>query len=100
MQPAYEDVGTNAAAELACRERRICNLRTDVATAMSSNSLRIFFEQGQNHGNIMRREAPQDVLLGAQLANIQARGIDVLHADQLAFAHQSLQFPDGRMGLE
>ena len=84
MKPAHEDVRTDAAGKDEMAERDIGHVLAEVVAAFTCGDPRLLAEQGQEHADIMRRETPEDVFLGPDLAHIESVGVDIFDPSQLA----------------
>src|SRR5215470_2448289 len=87
VQPTDENVRLHATGKIQERERHIGDRMIQVAAALRCDGGRIFLEQVNDCGNIVRREAPEDVLLGSQLSKVEARRADVFDAAKFTSAN-------------
>src|SRR5439155_1921221 len=62
-----------------------------VVTAVSRNPSRHFVQQVEDGGDVMRGEAPQDILFRAQLSQVKPGRVDVLNPAQFALANHFLE---------
>ena len=76
------------------------NLGLEKKTAHGRDPVRFHTDQRQDHGNVMGREAPEYILLAPHLAQVQAMGIDVAQAPQVAPGNQFLQPYECRVVLQ
>ena len=91
VQPGNENVGALTAGEGKVRCRHVGDLAMQVARAGRRDLDRVFAGERQDHRDIVRRKTPQDVLLAAYAAEVQAVGIDVLKAAQRPRRNHYLQ---------
>ena len=61
---------------------------------------RLLAGEVQDHRDVVRAEAPQRVLVGAQLAEVQAVGVDVVDVAELARVGDLLELAHARVVLE
>src|SRR6185437_10552529 len=94
MQPADENVGTNATGKIEGTHGDVRNVLVQVRAAVAGYLAGHFVEQRQHYGNIVRREAPQDIFFGADFSNVQAVGVDVVNFSQRAVFDQLLKLED------
>ena len=71
MKPAHKNVRVNAAGKLKLTERDVEDIAIQMRAALAGNPARLFIQQGQNHRDVMRRKAPQNVLFRPNLADVQ-----------------------------
>ncbi len=71
-----------------------------VALAARLDLVRLLAGEPQQDGDVVRAERPQRVLVGAQLAEVQAVAVDVEHPAELAVVDQLLELDDARVVLE
>ena len=91
MQPRHEDVRALAAREEQVRSGHVGDLLVEVVAADGLYRFRLLADQRQDHRQVVRREAPQDVLFAPDLPEIEAVRIEILEPPQRALAHQFLQ---------
>ena len=72
-------------------EHHIFNLALEIALAVRGDADRRFTEQVQCHGHVVRAEAPQGVLVRANLAQIHAQTVEVVDPTELPPLHQGAQ---------
>ena len=84
MQPAHKDVGFHAVLKFQGTQRGVHNRRIQVTAALRRRESRYFAKDTKDHGDIMRRKTPQNVLFGPELSQIQARRINVLDFSKMA----------------
>src|SRR4029079_7350814 len=97
---AHEDVPLYAAREAEVGHGHVGDTGREIGAAGAGNALRLLAQQRQHHGDVVRREAPENVLLVADLADVQAVRINVLDAAQRAGAYQLAQLQDPRGVLQ
>src|SRR6185369_2906826 len=85
MEPTDEDMGLGSALEVACAKSRVWPLRAEVTSTTGGDPRWHFAEQEQDCGDVMWREAPQNVFFRTQFSKVQARGEDVLDPSQFTF---------------
>ena len=73
MQPAHEDVCLHTASEFAGGQGSVKNILVEIGAALGAHLYGSLIQQGENDGDIVRGEAPQNVLFRAQLPQVQAR---------------------------
>ena len=76
----------HAAAEPQPAERDVDHAGRQVALPLGLGGDRLLAEQVQHDGDVVRGEAPEDVLLGADQAHVQPVGVAVEDAAQGALA--------------
>src|SRR5262249_62322754 len=96
VQPAHEDVGAHAAVEKEVGDGHVGDVRLQVCAAGGADLQRQVADQAQDDRDVVRGEAPQDVLLAANLPQIEAIGVNVLERAELAAADAAVQFDDFR----
>ena len=62
-----------------------------VRLALGADLVRLLARQAQQHRHVVGAQAPERVLLGAQLAQVQAVAVDVVDVAQLAVGGQAVQ---------
>ena len=83
MEPAHEHVGAHAARERERAHRDVRHRLLEIRPATTRGIRRHLVEQPEDHVHVVRREAPQRVLLGADAAEVQAVRIDVAQPSEL-----------------
>ncbi len=87
----------HAAPELHGQEHDILDFRLQVALPVRRHPHGGLPEQVQCHRDVVRPKAPQGVLIGANLPQVDAQAIQVIDASQLPSLHQCPQPLDGRV---
>ncbi len=99
VQPRDEYVRALAARESQVRGRDIRDRRVKMVAPDGADAVGLRADQGQDHGEVVRREGPEDVLLAPDSAEVEPIGIDVLNEPQPALPEQRSQRQEGRMVL-
>jgi hypothetical protein len=86
VKPTYKDVRLHAALKLTGGQGGVIDVRIYVGATRGSNTGWYFIQKVEDGRYIMRSEAPQNVLLGPELAPVKSRRVDVLDATELARA--------------
>lgn len=86
--------------ELQMRGGHVGDGLVQVVAARGQDPRGLLARQGEDHGDVVGREGPEDVLLAPDLAQIQAVGIDVIDPAQLARGGHVLEPDKGRVVLE
>src|SRR5262249_14777872 len=97
MQPADKDVPANAAIEEQVGDGNVGNVRLQIGAAGSADLDRQLADQPQHDGNIVRRKTPENVLLAADLAQVEPVRIDVLDTAKLTRPYAPHQLNDRRV---
>ena len=100
MQPRDEDVGLDPRREFEVRRGHVGDLAVQVVSARRLDVIRFFAGQPEDHGDVVRGEGPEGVLLAADLAEVQAVGVDVVDPPQAARSGQLLQPHEDGMILQ
>src|SRR5271169_181338 len=100
MQPTHKDVCLDATLELQSAQRSVHNGGIQVAAALRGSVQGHFAKDAKDHGNIVRRKAPQNVLFSPELPKIQPRRVDVQDFSEVALLDQSVELGDRRVVLE
>jgi hypothetical protein len=100
MQPGNVDVRVDARGEAQVHKRRGGDRGMKMERALGMDAYRRFARQCQDHGNIVGRETPEDILLAPHFAQIQAVGIYVAQAAKRALAHQRMHLQECGMILQ
>ena len=100
MQPAHEDVGLNAARKNKVADRDVADALIQVRAALTCDARRHFVHERQHHRDVVRREAPEDVFFGPDLADVQAVRIEIVDLAERAVSNQPLQPENGRVVLQ
>ena len=100
MQPAHENVSADPAPERELAQRDVGDGVAQIVASLACHRFRLLSQQAEHDADVVRREAPQDVFLGPDLAHIQAVRIDIFDPAQHATIAQFLQFPDRRVVAE
>ena len=101
MQPAHKDVGFHTVPKLQSTQRGVHNGRIQVTTALSRRKEGVLRPgYTENHGNVVWGKAPQNVLFGTELSEIQARRVDILDFSEMALLDQSVELDDCRVVFE
>src|SRR5262245_4529924 len=100
MEPAHEEVCANAAIEQHGGNRDVRDIRLEVGAARGGYLDRHLLHEEKDYGDIMRRKAPQRILLAANFSEVETIRVDILQPAQLALLDQLLKAGDRGMVLE
>ena len=78
-------------------QRDVADAVIQVSAALAGDARRHLVEERQHHGDVVRSKAPQDVLLGPYLSDIETIGIQIVDLSECAASNQFLQLQDGRV---
>ncbi len=95
MEPTDEDVAGDAAAEPQAAEGHVDHAGREIALPFGLGGNRLLAQQVQHHGDVVRGEAPEDVLLGADQPHVQAVGVAVEDSPQGPLVDELPQFDHG-----
>ena len=93
-------MGADAGREFEIRHGDVGDPGMEEVAADGIDVVRFFACQAENGGDIVGGEGPEDVLLPADLAEVQAAGVDVPEAADGSFVDQLLQADHGGVVLE
>ena len=94
MQPADEHVGLDPTREVEVAQGDVKDVAIQIGSALARDTNRHLVEQRQHHRDVVRGKAPENVLLGANLADVQTVGVEVVDLSEGAVANQLLQLQD------
>ena len=97
VQPRDEDVRPLSAGELEVRHRDVGAPLLQVRRTHGEDLGRRRLEQIEHHGEVVRRERPEDALALAHAPGVEAVRVEVLGSSQVAAPKQVLQLQDRRM---
>jgi hypothetical protein len=100
MEPAHENMALDAVPELQRGHGRVIDLRAEICAAKTGHPKGLFTQEHQQHRDVVGGEAPEDVLLGPELADVEAVGVDVLDLAQDAGPDELLELQHRGMVLE
>ncbi len=100
VEPAQMQVGRQSGGEAQEAEDDVLDPRADVGLAVGHHLIGLLAGQVEHHRDVVRAEAPERVLVGAQLAQVQAVAVDVVDLAQLAGVGQLLELLHARVVLE
>src|ERR1041385_6985578 len=100
MEPRNVNVGADAVVKKHVRDRDVGNVRLNVAAATGAHLKRHVTYQAKDHCNIVRREAPQNILFSSNLPEVEPVGIDISDLTEDTGANQIAQLCNGRMILQ
>ena len=98
VEPAQVQVGGEAGREAQEAEHDVLDALAHVALAARLDLVGLLAGEPQQHRDVVRAERPQRVLVGAQLAEVQAVAVDVEDAAELAAVDQLLELDRRRGG--
>jgi hypothetical protein len=94
IQPGNLDLGADPAAKSQVYEHHILDVVLQIDAPACAHRLGLVVQQVDDHGHVVRGQAPQRVFVLAHPAQVHAQGIDVEDPPQLADADQGLQAID------
>ena len=97
VQPTDEDVPADAALEFQAAQGHVDHAGGEVALAVGLGGDRFLAQEVEDDGDVVRGKAPEDVLLGADQAHVEAIGIKVEKLPHLALLDQLAEFHDRGM---
>ena len=100
MEPRDEHMGALAAGKPQLCRGHVGDRLVEVGRAGGRYLVGLFPDQGQNHGNIVRGETPEDVLLAPDFPQVQPVRVEVLQAAQRALADQFPKLQKRRVVLQ
>src|SRR5208282_5532296 len=100
MQPAHKNVSLDTALEAQDCQGHIGNRMVQIAGPLRRYGSGRLTQKMENRSDIMGSEAPKNIFLCAEFAEIQSGGADVFHAAQFAKVQQAAQFNDRRVILK
>ena len=100
VQPREVQVRGEPGREAQEAEDDVLDALAHVALAARLDLVRLLAGEPQQHRHVVGAERPQRVLVGAQLAEVQAVAVDVEHAPELAVVDQLLELHDAGVVLE
>ena len=100
VQPAHVQVPDHAALVLDVAEHHVLDVVLQVALAAGADLHRLVAGEVVEHRDVVRAEAPQGVLVGAHLAEVEPVGVGVEDLAQLAGVDELLHLGHGRVVLE
>ena len=90
-------MGGDPALESQSAQGHVYDPRREITLPLGFHGDRLLLKKVQDHGDVVRREAPQYVLLGANQTHVEPIGVAVEHAAELAFVDELAEPDDGRM---
>ena len=97
VQPTDENVRLHAARKIEVAQRDVADTVIEIGAALARDTRRHLVQERQHHGDVVRSKAPQDVLLGPYLSDVETIGIQVVDLSKCAAPNQFLQLQDGRV---
>ncbi len=97
VQPGHEHVAPNAAGELEVGRRDVVDAVEEVRAALGPDDVGLRSHEGEDHRDVVRGEAAQDVLLAADPTEVQAVGIDVPETTEHSVADHGFQLDECRV---
>src|ERR1700735_1153777 len=89
MEPANENMSFYPARKLQRAQSRIHNRGIQVTSTLGRGNYWSLRQHLDDYGDIVGRETPQYIFLRTQLAQTQARGINILNLSELPSPHQT-----------
>ena len=94
VEPGQVHVGSEARREAHEAEHDVLDAGPDVGSLRAPRARTAPRRRVEHHGDVVCAEAPQRVLVRAQLAQVQAVGVDVVDVAELAGVDDLLELPD------
>src|ERR1019366_6326411 len=91
VQPRNEDVGAHAIVKEKIRDRDVSNIRADVGSSAGNHLEGRIAHKAKDDCDVVRGEAPEDVLLATNLAEGEAIGVDIANLSEFAGCDQLAQ---------
>jgi len=95
MKPGNEYMRFKAGGKIQMRCGDVGDFFMQIVAAGCQHVFRLFSGQGEDHGDIMRRERPENIFLPADLAQVQAVRINVVDPSQFSVGGNLFE-PDKR----
>ena len=100
VEPGEVQVGRQAGREAEEPEDDVLHAAAHVGLTARLDLVRLLLGQVQHDGDVVGAERPQRVLVGAQLPEVQAVGVDVVDVAELTVGGDPLEHRDARVVLE
>src|SRR5208283_1594505 len=97
VQPADEDVCAHAAGKFEVTQCDVSDTAVQISAALAGNVRGHFIQQSQDHGDIVRGKTPEDVFFGADFADVEPVGVEIIDLSQMTVLNQLLQLEDRRV---